>query len=166
MPTFASSSGAADAAKSSWRETVYDAAVPKLTLDELETLRLQVFPDAKSFASLVSLADRELVMRMPFRKELTRAGGTISGPALMALADSVVYWLILAHAGPIIEAATANLDIAFLSRPDPADILATARLLRLGRRLAVATVELRSDGRPDVVAHATVTYALPPTPPR
>ena len=135
--------------------------MPKLTLDELELLRVQVFPDAKNFATIVSLAENELVMRMPFRTSMTRAGGTISGPALMALADSVVYWLILAHAGPVIEAATANLDIAFLSRPDPADVVATARLLRLGRRLAVATVELRSEGRPEVVAHATVTYALP-----
>jgi len=100
-------------------------------------------------------------MRMPFRPQFTRAGGTISGPALMGLADSAVYYLVLAHAGPVVEAATANLDIHFLSRPDPTDVLATATLLRLGRRLAVATVELRSEGRPDVVAHATVTYALP-----
>jgi uncharacterized protein (TIGR00369 family) len=97
---------------------------------------------------------------MPFRKQLLRAGGTISGPAMMALADTAAYFLTLAQAGPVASAATANLDIHFLSRPEPVDVLATATLLRLGRRLSVAAVDLRSGD--DLVAHATVTYALPP----
>jgi acyl-coenzyme A thioesterase PaaI-like protein len=40
---------------------------------------------------------------------------------------------------------------------------AHAKLIRLGRRSAVAEVELYSEGLPDMVAHATATYALPRT---
>jgi acyl-coenzyme A thioesterase PaaI-like protein len=93
-------------------------------------------------------------------EELMRAGGTISGPALMLLADTAAYFLTLALAGPVPSAATANLDIHFLVRPKPGDIVAIATMLRLGRRLAVSKVDLRSGD--DLVAHATVTYALPP----
>jgi uncharacterized protein (TIGR00369 family) len=136
--------------------------MPRMTQEEIEALMDQGFPDWRSFSQIVSVGERDLVLRMPFRKQLLRAGGTISGPAMMALADTAAYFLTLAQAGPVASAATANLDIHFLSRPQPVDVLATATLLRLGRRLSVAAVDLRSGD--DLVAHATVTYALPPMP--
>ena len=114
-------------------------------------------------ATMTALRDRELELHLPFRADWARAGGTISGPVMMALADTAAYYLVLAYAGPVPEAATANLDIHFLSRPQPIALVATARLLRLGRRLAVCTVDIRSEGATETVAHATVTYALPPT---
>jgi len=132
-----------------------------MTLAEIEALMEKHFPTFRSFSTISSLGDRDITLRMPYRKELARTGGTISGPAMMALADTAAYYLTLAHAGPLPDMATANLDIHFLSRPRPVDVIATARLLRLGRRLAVSIVEIRSDGSDDVVAHATVTYALP-----
>lgn len=133
-----------------------------MTKEEIEALMDQGFPDWRSFSQIVSVGERDLVLRMPFRKQLLRAGGTISGPAMMALADTAAYFLTLAQAGPVASAATANLDIHFLSRPHPVDVIATATLLRLGRRLSVAAVDLRSGD--ELVAHATVTYALPPMP--
>jgi len=134
--------------------------MPKMTIPEIEALLDGVFPDWRNFATITSLGENDMSLRMPFRKALLRAGGTISGPAMMALADTAAYYLTLAHAGPVASAATANLDIHFLSRPDPVDVTAVARMLRLGRRLSVAAVDLFSG---DVlVAHATVTYALPP----
>ena len=135
--------------------------MPRMTIADLEGLMDQYFPEARRMWVITSLVERELTLRMAYRKELVRAGGTISGPAMMALADTAAYFVTLAHAGPLPQMATANLDIHFLARPKPVDILATARLLRLGRRLAVSTVEIRSDGMDEVVAHATVTYALP-----
>lgn len=135
------------------------AGMPRMTIAEIEALMDQSFPDWRNFSSIVALGEQDITLRMPFRKQLLRAGGTISGPALMALADTAAYFVTLAHAGPVPSAATANLDIHFLSRPKPADLTATATMLRLGRRLAVSKVDLISDDQ--LVAHATVTYALP-----
>ncbi len=135
--------------------------MPKMTVSELEALMDQFFPDWRTFSEIGALGDNDITVRMPFRKQLLRAGGTISGPAMMALADTSAYYLVLAHVGPqAASAATANLDIHFLSRPQPVDVLAKATMLRLGRRLAVCAVDLHSGD--DLVAHATVTYALPP----
>jgi len=134
-----------------------------MTIAELEALMDRHFPDWRQFSAITALGERDIALRMPYRKEHERAGGTISGPALMALADTAAYFLTLAHAGPVPQAATANLDIHFLSRPEPADVIATARLLRLGRRLSVSAVELASATTGRLVAHATVTYALPST---
>jgi uncharacterized protein (TIGR00369 family) len=131
----------------------------KLTIAEIAELMDKSFPDWRSFSELIGQTEHDITVRMPFRKGLVRAGGTISGPAMMALADTAAYFVTLAHAGPVMSAATANLDIHFLSRPKPQDITATATMLRLGRRLAVSKVDMFSDG--ELVAHATVTYALP-----
>ena len=132
--------------------------MPRLTQAELEALIDQHYPTWRNFTSITKLDERELEVRMPFRSDILRAGGTVSGPAMMALADTTAYYLILAHA-QLPGMATANLDIHFLVRPKPQDVIAHATLIRLGRRLAVATVDLRSGD--DLVAHATVTYALP-----
>jgi uncharacterized protein (TIGR00369 family) len=133
--------------------------MPKMTIAEIEALMDEGFPDWRTFSEITALDESSITLRMPFRPQLVRAGGTISGPALMALADTAAYFITLALAGPVREAATASLDIHFLSRPQPADITATATMLRLGRRLAVSRVELFSAGT--LVAHATVSYALP-----
>jgi uncharacterized protein (TIGR00369 family) len=130
-----------------------------MTVAELEALMDEGFPNWRAFSTIVALGENDITVKMPFRKDLMRAGGTISGPALMTLADTAAYFVTLAHAGPLAGAATANLDIHFLVRPKPADITAVATMLRLGRRLAVSKVDLLSEG--DLVAHATVTYALP-----
>ena len=135
--------------------------MPRMTIAEIEALVDQGFPDWRKFWSITALGDNDITLTMPFRSDLLRAGGTISGPALMGLADTAAYFLTLAQAGPVPSAATANLDIHFLSRPKPEAIVAVATMLRLGRRLAVATVDLRSGEQ--LVAHATVTYALPPS---
>ena len=133
----------------------------RLTLPELEALIDQHFPTWRDYSTITELGDTTITMRMPFRKDILRAGGTISGPAMMAFADTTAYFLVLAVAGPVPSAATANLDIHFLVRPRPQDMMAHGTLLRLGRRLAVCAVDIHSGDA--LVAHATVTYALPPT---
>jgi uncharacterized protein (TIGR00369 family) len=138
--------------------------MPRMTLPELEALMDQHFAGWRQFSSITGVGENDVTVRMPFRKDLVRAGGTISGPALMTLADTAAYLVTLAHAGPLPGAATANLDIHFLARPKPDAIVATATILRLGRRLAVSKVDLLSGD--ELVAHATVTYALPPAEPK
>jgi uncharacterized protein (TIGR00369 family) len=101
-------------------------------------------------------------VRMAFDARIIRPGGTVSGPAMFKLADFAVYVAILGERGATaLQAVTSNLNITFLTRPAPGDMVAEVRLIRLGRRLAVALVELYSDGHAEMVAHATATYALP-----
>lgn len=93
----------------------------------------------------------------------TRPGGTISGVAMFSLADFSVYVAIIGSLGEAgFDAVTSSLNINFLARPEANDMTAVVKLIRLGRRLAVGEVELYSEGVPDIVAHATASYALPP----
>lgn len=107
-------------------------------------------------------------VRQPTGADDLRPGGTLSGPTLMSMADGVAYMTVLARIGPEALAVTSSLHIDFLRRPRPGDLVTDARLLKLGRTLAVTDVLMYSDtgdrpdgsDPPDPVAHATVTYSL------
>jgi uncharacterized protein (TIGR00369 family) len=80
---------------------------------------------------------------------------------MMALADFAMYVAVLASIGPVPLAVTTNLNINFLRKPGAADLLAEAKLMKLGKRLAVGEVAIRSAGGGELVAHATSTYSIP-----
>jgi uncharacterized protein (TIGR00369 family) len=81
---------------------------------------------------------------------------------MMALADFAMYVAVLAAIGPVPLAVTINLNINFLRRPAARDLIAEARLLKLGKRLATGEVIICSHGETEPVAHVTSTYSIPP----
>jgi uncharacterized protein (TIGR00369 family) len=99
--------------------------------------------------------------RLAYHERHVRPGGTLSGPSMMGLADLALYVAILANIGPVALAVTTNLSFNFLRRPGRRDLVAECRLLKLGKRLAVGEVLLRSHGSDDLVCHATGTYSIP-----
>lgn len=116
------------------------------------------------YMTIEAVGDRQSRTRLKLHERNLRPGGTISGPAMFALADFAIWVAIVAEVGePGIGAVTTNLNINFLSRPEPRDILAHTRLVKLGRRLAVGEIELYPEGATEMVAHATATYSLPPS---
>ncbi len=132
-----------------------------MTQPELQAFLDANFPRAMQVGEVVEVGARHVRVRMAVRPEMLRPGGTIMGPALMTLADTTMYFALLVAIGPVLDLVTTSLDIHFLRRPVATDVEATARVLRIGRRMAVGTVELCSVGDPEPVAHATVSYALP-----
>jgi uncharacterized protein (TIGR00369 family) len=79
----------------------------------------------------------------------------------MAIADTAAYALVLAHVGEQLMAVTSSLTMNFLRGARPGDIHAEARMLRLGRRIAVCDVRIWTESPGRLAAQATVTYALP-----
>lgn len=137
-------------------------AARKMTIPEFQALIERDLPLGHWLGFKVeSLGEGRTSVRLPFRKEFVRPGGTIAGPALMALADCAMYAVILGLRGEAIMAVTSNLSIHFLRAPKLVDVMAEAELLRLGRRLAVVEVTLYSEGDAKPVAHVTGTYAMP-----
>jgi uncharacterized protein (TIGR00369 family) len=133
-----------------------------MTSEELVRFMLDHFPQGAGYAELRELTEDSLEIHLPFRENTLRPGGTISGPTLMALADTSAYYLILSMIGPVALAVTTSLNINFMRRPAPDELVAKAKMLKLGRQLAVVEVNLESGGSGALVAQATVTYSIPP----
>lgn len=133
-----------------------------MTAEELNEFLGSAFEGPRSYA-VEHVGQAGARMRVPYDPSQLRPGGTLSGPTMMALADAAAWVVTLSRIGPVALAVTSNLTISFLTKPEPADLLAHATLLRLGKRQSVSEVRLWSDGGDpsQPVAHATVTYAIP-----
>jgi uncharacterized protein (TIGR00369 family) len=136
----------------------------RLTASELEQRLSQEFPEA--FNPLGGLSILEVWhggsrVCLAFQKNSLRPGGTISGPAIMMLADVAMYVALLASIGWQPLAVTTNLNVNFLRKPAPGALEAECRLLKLGKRLAVGGIAIRAEGEEELVAHATSTYSIP-----
>jgi len=109
-----------------------------------------------------SIGHGAATVRMPFNDAILRPGGTISGPAMMGLADFAMYAALMGAIGQVELAVTTNLNINFLRRPGQSDVIGDCRVLKLGKRLAVLEATLFSEGEDEPIAHATGTYSIPP----
>ena len=136
--------------------------MPAMTVDELQRFLEDAFPELPPTYVVEEVSDRGARLRLPVTGSHRRPGGTVSGPALMALADCTAWMVILGQIGPVALSVTTSLHIDFLRRPELMDVIAEGLLLKLGKRLAVVEVAMRSDGTPAIVAKAQVTYSIPP----
>lgn len=137
--------------------------MPRMNARELRDFLQGHFPQVDLLGLEVEQVDHASIrLRMPYHEAHLRPGGTISGPSQMMLCDTAMYLVTLAQIGPEALAVTTSLNINFLRKPAPADLIAEGRLLKLGKRLAVGEVTLYSEGQEEPVAHATVTYSIPP----
>ena len=134
-----------------------------ITIQEIELLTLESLPFAVDYGFRVdSLGSGTSTVRAPYQEAFLRPGGTISGPVIMGLADYALFVAILTKIGLVELAVTTNLNINFLRRPEPGDLLAVANVIKIGKRLAVGQVEVYVDGEESMIAHATSTYSIPP----
>ena len=133
------------------------------TLDELRAYLVEIFPEVwkRGDLKIEDLAPMSATLRLIHHPRHLRPGGTISGPAMFALCDVALYVAILGEIGRVEHAVTTNVSINFLRKPAPADLIGRAKLIKLGKRLAVGEVALFSEGERDMVAHATGTYSIP-----
>ena len=138
---------------------------PVMSIADLEEFLAREFPQAfhpESGLTIDTVEHGRAVVRLAYNEQFIRPGGTISGPTMMMLADFALYLAVLSAIGPVALAVTINFNINFLRRPEPRDLIADARMLKLGKRLAVMEVSLHSDGVNEPVAHVTSTYSIPP----
>ena len=136
---------------------------PKMTADELNAFLIRVFSQVANKFNVEEVGESSAILRLIVSDDDIRPGGTISGPSMFGLADVAMYVVTLAHIGPKALAVTTNCSIDFMRKPvADKDLLAHARLLKLGRQLAIGDVLIYSEGDDAPVARASLTYAIPP----
>ncbi len=147
-----------------------------MTADELQAYLVAEFPQAFGPGrahSVVRVEAAGVGVRLVAGIEHLRPGDTVSGPAMMGLADIAAYAAILAALGPVPLAVTTNFSINFLRKPEAGELVADARLMKRGKRLCVVEIALRAPhaapadpyavtGAEELCAHAVTTYSIPP----
>lgn len=135
----------------------------QMNATDLMQFMQEAFPQRADDFGVDHVAENEIIMRLFNAERHLRPGGTVSGPSMFALADVAAYLVTLAMIGPKALAVTTSCSIDFMRKPAAGlDMIAKARLLKLGRQLSVSDVMLYSEGSDKPVARASLTYAIPP----
>ena len=102
------------------------------------------------------------VLRLPFSERIVRHGGVVSGQALMALADTAMVIANLAACRGYRQMTTVDQTTHFMRAVSSSDVLADARVVRLGRTMSFGRVTLISaaDGKP--AAMVSSAFAMLP----
>ena len=137
-----------------------------MNAQQLTDFMREVFQQVADDFAVDHVGEGEVTMRLLTADRHLRPGGTISGPSMFALADVAAYLVTLSQIGPKALAVTTNCSIDFMRKPVAGvPLIAHARLLKLGKQLAVSDVMIFSEGSDKPVARASLTYALPPNSP-
>ncbi|MEV5319597.1 PaaI family thioesterase [Streptomyces sp. NPDC052687] len=107
-----------------------------------------------------SLGDDRATLRLPWSDRLAREGGALSGQALMAAADTATVIAVSAARGAFVPMTTVQQSTSFQRAVTGSDVLVTAVLTKLGRRMAFADVTMTAEPSGDLAAHASTVYAL------
>lgn len=135
----------------------------EMDADRLTEFLTREFPQVADEVSIDAVFEDAIHVRLRVDDRHLRPGGTVSGPAIFALADVAFYLAIISRIGPKALAVTTNCAIDFMRKPSACtDLVAEARILKLGRVLVVGDALIRSDGAPSLVARASLTYSIPP----
>ena len=94
---------------------------------------------------------------------VVRPGGTISGPTIFALCDMCAWAVVCSIKGKQALSMTTQCSIDFLRKPLPSkDLVVEGECIKAGARLVVSTVKVLTGLESSAVAHATITYSVPP----
>jgi uncharacterized protein (TIGR00369 family) len=100
------------------------------------------------------------LLRMAFSERLCRHGGVVCGQALMALADTAMVIAILAANRGYRPMTTVDQTTHFMRAVASADVLADARVVRLGRTMSFGRVTLSSAADNKPVAMVSSAFAM------
>jgi uncharacterized protein (TIGR00369 family) len=100
------------------------------------------------------------ILRMPFSERLCRSGGVICGQALMAFADTAMVIANLAANRGYRPMTTVDQTTHFMRAVTASDVLADARIVRLGRTMSFGRITLSSAADDKPVAMVSSAFAM------
>ena len=113
----------------------------QFTIPEMTGFLREVFPQIEGMFAIDRMDEELLVMRLIVDEQHLRPGGTVSGPSMFALADVAAYVATMARIGREALTVTTHCSIDFMRKPEAGrDLLAEARVLKLGRSLSVSSM--------------------------
>jgi len=100
-------------------------------------------------------------VELPARPELLRPGNTVSGPAIMGLADVAMWAALLSLTEGRDESLTATMNVNFLRPCGTGPLVAEARLIKAVGRSLFGEVVIRRADADEICVHVTTGWVRP-----
>ncbi len=134
---------------------------PAPTPGQLDAIIAEGVPLVSGWGTQVlAAANGAATVRLPFRPDLLRPGGTVSGPALMGLADVAMWAALLSLTGGRDESVTSTMTVNFLRPVFAKPVIAKARIVKRGRRAIFGEVLIRAEDSEEIATHITTTWTV------
>lgn len=131
------------------------------TPTQLDAIIAEGVPLVSGWGCTVLSAEKgHAVVRLPFREDLLRPGGTVSGPALMGLADVAMWAALLSVTAGRDESVTSTMTVNFLRPVFAKAVIAEARIVKRGRRAIFGEVLIRAEDSDEIATHVTTTWTV------
>jgi len=101
-----------------------------------------------------------VTLRLPQSEQLSRVGGMLCGQAMMAAADTATVLALISQFGEFRPCTTVQMNTSFLKPLSKQDALVEARIVRAGKSLAFAEIDIRGADDGKSACRASTTYAL------
>ena len=135
---------------------------PLMTVSDMRAFMDAEFPEVNTRYEIRELPSMGAIVGKLSNVRDLRPGGTLSGAAIFELADLAYYVATLAMIGPKALTVTTSASIDYMRKPAAGGMWAEARILKLGKTLSVGDVMMYSDAHDKPVAHANITFSIPP----
>lgn len=110
---------------------------------------------------IVSAGEGKAVLVLPVRPELHNGAGWLQGGMLVALADEAMALALYTLLGKNEGIATIAESTSFIRGVREGTVVAEARVIRKGRRVAFMEAEVRTEGGEKIVlARTTASFAI------
>ncbi len=110
--------------------------------------------------SVLDAADGVARLRLPASAELLRPGNTVSGPAIMGLADVAMWMALLTRTGGQDNAVTSSMNVNFIRPAGPGPLVATARIIKAGKRMIYGEVLIGPEDADEPAVHVTTHWVV------
>ena len=128
---------------------------------ELQAFMRQHLPLAKAWGvELLEARDGTARLRLPASPQLLRPGNTVSGPALMGLADMAIWAALLSTAVGRDNSVTSSMNVNFLSPAGPGPVVAEGRVVKAGRRMIYGDILIFAEGAEKPCVHVTTHWVV------
>lgn len=108
---------------------------------------------------VVSLSERESVVKLPFKEDLLQPARVVHGGAISSVADSAVALALLSALPAGSDISTIEMKMNFIAPVAGGEMIARARIVHLGGRTAVGEVKI-VDGDGGLIAVSLQTYSV------
>lgn len=98
-------------------------------------------------------------VKLPFAEKLLHPMGVVHGGAIFSVADSAVAMALFGMAEKGETVATVEMKINYLKPINESEIMAEAKIVNKGSRIALGEVEV-TNGKGELIAKALATYMI------
>lgn len=136
-------------------------SLPEPSPAEIQAIMRRGVPLAAEWeVEVLAAASGTALVRLPFRPLLLRPGNTVSGPALMGLADVAMWAALLSVSSGRDESVTSSMTVNFLRPAGAGPVLAEARIVKRGKRMVFGEILIRAEGSEELATHVTTSWAV------